>query len=197
MAKKVKDSSDGPAPQAVYQLKVTLDGIRPLIWRRIQVRVDISLFKLHKILQEVMGWQDYHLHRFEIEGESYSVISREADMLGDDFIDEKKVRLNRVIPGEKFKFAYEYDFGDSWYHTILVEKILQPKEELKHPICLKGKRSAPQEDCGGTSGYVHVLRAFRNPKHPDHEDIMNWLEEGYDPERFNVHEVNERLIKIR
>jgi hypothetical protein len=92
-----------------------------------------------------MGWQDYHLHRFEIEGESYSVISREADMLGDDFIDEKKVRLNRVIPG----------------------------------------------------GYVHILRAFRNPKHPDHEDIMNWLEEGYDPERFNVHEVNERLIKIR
>lgn len=197
MAKKAKDSSDGPTPQAVYQLKVTLDGIRPLIWRRIQVRVDISLFKLHKILQVVMGWQDYHLHRFEIEGESYSVISREADMLGDDFIDEKKVRLNRVIPGEKFKFAYEYDFGDSWYHTILVEKILQPKEELKHPICLKGKRSAPQEDCGGTSGYVHVLRAFRNPKHPDHEDIMNWLEEGYDPERFNVHEVNERLIKIR
>lgn len=197
MAKKAKDSSDGPTPQAVYQLKVTLDGIRPLIWRRIQVRGDISLFKLHKILQVVMGWQDYHLHRFEIEGESYSVISREADMLGDDFIDEKKVRLNRVIPGEKFKFAYEYDFGDSWYHTILVEKILQPKEELKHPICLKGKRSAPQEDCGGTSGYVHVLRAFRNPKHPDHEDIMNWLEEGYDPERFNVHEVNERLIKIR
>ena len=144
-----------------------------------------------------MGWQDYHLHRFEIEGESYSVISREADMLGDDFIDEKKVRLNRVIPGEKFKFAYEYDFGDSWYHTILVEKILQPKEELKHPICLKGKRSAPQEDCGGTSGYVHVLRAFRNPKHPDHEDIMNWLEEGYDPERFNVDEVNEGLMKIR
>lgn len=197
MAKKAKDSSDGPTPQAVYQPKVTLDGIRPLIWRRIQVRGDISLFKLHKILQVVMGWQDYHLHRFEIEGESYSVISREADMLGDDFIDEKKVRLNRVIPGEKFKFAYEYDFGDSWYHTILVEKILQPKEELKHPICLKGKRSAPQEDCGGTSGYVHVLRAFRNPKHPDHEDIMNWLEEGYDPERFNVDEVNEGLMKIR
>ena len=64
-----------------------------------------------------MGWQDYHLHRFEMEGDSYSVISREADMLGDDFIDKKKVRLNLVIPGEKFKFADEYDFGDSWYHT--------------------------------------------------------------------------------
>jgi hypothetical protein len=148
MAKKTKNPSVPSEPESVYQLKVTLDEIRPLIWRRIQVRGDISLFKLHKILQEVM-------------------------------------------------FAYEYDFGDSWYHTILVEKIFQPKEELKAPICLKGKRSAPQEDCGGTGGYTHVLRAFRNPKHPDHEDIMNWLEEGYDPEHFNVDEVNERLMKIR
>ena len=78
-----------------------------------------------------------------------------------------------------------------------MEKIFQPKEELKAPICLKGKRSAPQENCGGTGGYTHVLRAFRNPKHPDNEDIMNWLEEGYDPERFNVDEVNERLMKVR
>ena len=144
-----------------------------------------------------MGWQDYHLHRFEIEGDSYSVISREADMLGDDFIDEKKVRLNRVIPGEKFKFAYEYDFGDSWYHTILVEKIFRPLDELKAPVCLKGKRSAPPEDCGGTGGYCHVLKAFRNPKHPDHEDMLNWLEEGYDPEHFDADAVNERLMKIR
>ena len=177
MAKKAKDSSVPSEPESVYQLKVTLDEIRPLIWRRIQVRGDISLFKLHKILQEVMGWQDYHLHMFTIEGERYSVISREADMLGDDFKDEKKVKLNRVIPGEKFKFTYEYDFGDSWYHTILVEKIFRPIDELKAPVCLKGKRSAPPEDCGGTGGYSHVLKAFRNPKHPDHEDMLNWLEE--------------------
>lgn len=113
MAKKAQDSSVQSEPEAVYQLKVTLDGIRPLIWRRIQVRGDITLFKLHKILQVVMGWDDYHLHKFVIEGEDYSVICREANMLGDDFTDEKKVRLNRVIPGEKFKFTYEYDFGDS------------------------------------------------------------------------------------
>jgi len=92
MAKKEKDSSVQSEPEAVYQLKVTLDGIRPSIWRRIQVRGDITLFKLHKILQVVMGWDDYHLHKFVIVGEDYSVISREADMLGTDFTDEKKVR---------------------------------------------------------------------------------------------------------
>jgi hypothetical protein len=197
MAKKAKDSSVQSKPKAVYQLKVTLDEIRPLIWRRIQVRGDITLFKLHKILQDVMGWYNCHLHMFTIGDEDYSVISIEADMVGDDFTDEKTVKLSSVIPGEKFKFTYEYDFGDSWRHSILVEKIFRPIEELKHPVCLKGKRSAPPEDCGGIGGYSHVLKAIRNPKHPDHEDMLNWLEEGYDPEHFDVDAINERLAKIR
>ena len=197
MAKKTKDTPDQVKPEAVYQLKVTLDGIRPLIWRRIQVSGDITLFKLHKILQDAMGWQDYHLHMFTIAGKDYSVISREADMLGDDFINEKRIRLNRLIPEEKFRFTYEYDFGDSWRHIILVEKILQPADELKHPVCLKGRRSAPPEDCGGIGGYSLLLRALKDPKNPDHEDILNWLEKGYDPEHFDVDAVNERLMKIR
>ncbi len=174
MAEKSNDSSAPSGPEPVYQLKVTLEGIRPPIWRRIQVRGDISLFKLHKILQVVMGWYNYHLHQFSIEGERYSVISREADMLGDDFKDEKKFKLNGVIPGEKFKFTYEYDFGDSWNHTILVEKIFQPQEELKHPVCLKGKRSAPPEDCGGEGGYYHLLEAIKDPNHPEHADMLEW-----------------------
>ena len=197
MAKTTKVSSDQSEPLTVYQLKVTLEGIRPPIWRRIQVPGDISLFKLHKILQEVMGWYDYHLHQFLIEGERYSVISREADMLGDDFKDEKRVKLNRVIPGEKFEFTYEYDFGDSWYHKILVEKIFKPDEELKHPVCLKGKRSAPSEDCGGEGGYYHLLEALRDKDHPDHKYLLEWAGDEYDPEHFDVDEVNERLKKIR
>jgi len=197
MAKKAKDSSVQSNFEAVCQLKVTLDGIRPPIWRSIQVRGGITLFKLHNILQEVMGWEDYHLHRFVIKGEDYSVISREADMLGHDFIDEKKVKLCSVIPGEKFKFTYEYDFGDSWGHTILVEKIFLPKEELKGPVCLKGKRSAPPEDCGGVGGYYHLQKALRDPKHPEHEYLLEWAGDEYDPEHFDADMVNERLAKIR
>ncbi len=196
MAKKAKDSSVPTKPEAVYQLKVTLDGIKPSIWRRIQVRGDITLFKLHKILQVVMGWQDHHLHQFVINGECYSVISIEADMLGDDFKDEKKFLLNRIIPGEKFKFTYEYDFGDGWDHTILAEKILRPEEELKAPVCLDGKRSAPPEDCGGEGGYHDVLKALKNPSRPDNAELLEWLGE-YDPEYFDADMVNKRLAKIR
>jgi len=196
MAKKAKDSSAQSEPETVYQLKVTLDGIKPSIWRRIQVRGDITLFKLHKILQVVMGWQDYHLHQFLINGESYSVISIEADMLGDNFKDEKRFKLSRVIPGEKFKFVYEYDFGDGWGHTILVEKILRPENELKAPVCLDGKRSAPPEDCGGKGGYHDVIMALRNPSRPDSAELLEWLGE-YDPEYFDAEIVNGRLKKIR
>jgi hypothetical protein len=197
MAKTAKGSSNQSGTLEVYLLKVTLEGIRPPIWRRVQVRGDISLFKLHKILQEVMGWYDYHLHQFIIDGESYSVISREADMLGDDFKDEKRVKLSRVIPGEKFEFAYDYDFGDGWNHKILVEKIFKTDEELKHPVCLKGKRSAPPEDSGGVGGYYNLLEALRDTGHPDHNDLLEWAGDEYDPEYFNVDEVNERLKKIR
>ena len=197
MAKKAKEFLVQSEPEAVYQLKVTLDGIRPPIWRRVQVRGDITLFKLHKILQVVMGWDDYHLHQFVIKGESYSVISREADMLGDDFTDQKKVKLSKVIPEEKFKFTYEYDFGDGWGHTILVEKIFRPLEELKAPVCLKGKRSAPPEDCGGEGGYYHLLEALDDPSHPEHADMLEWLEHEYDPEYFDADIVNEQLKKIR
>jgi hypothetical protein len=196
MAKKANVLSAPSEPETVYQLKVTLDGIKPSIWRRIQVRGDITLFKLHKILQVIMGWQDYHLHQFLINGESYSVISIEADMLGDDFKDEKRFKLSRVIPGEKFKFTYEYDFGDSWGHTILVEKILRPEKELKAPVCLDGKRSAPPEDGGGKGGYHDVLKALKNSNHPDSAELLEWLGE-YDPEYFEADAVNERLKKIR
>jgi len=197
MAKKAKDSSVQSELEADFQLKVTLDGIRPSIWRRIQGRGDITLFKLHKILQVVMGWLNCHLHQFVIMGESYSVISIEADMLGDDFKDEKRFKLNRVIPGEKFKFTYEYDFGDGWGHTILVEKIFRPLEELKAPVCLKGKRSAPPEDCGGEGGYYHLLKALRDPNHPEHADLLTWVGDEYSPEYFDADMVNERLAKIR
>ncbi|MDD2754510.1 MAG: plasmid pRiA4b ORF-3 family protein, partial [Methanothrix sp.] len=119
-----------------------------------------------------------------------------ADMLGDDFKDEKRFKLSRVIPGEKFKFTYEYDFGDGWGHTILVEKIFRPEKELKAPVCLDGKRSAPPEDCGGKGGYRDVLKALKNPSHPDSVELREWLGE-YDPEYFDAEIVNGRLKKIR
>jgi hypothetical protein len=97
------------------------------------------------------------------------------------------------------RLIYAPNFSGSlgWYHEILVEKIFKPDEELKHPVCLKGKRSAPPEDCGGVGGYYHLLEALRDTGHPDHKDLLEWAGDEYDPEHFDVDEVNERLKKIR
>lgn len=177
-----------------YQLKITLKNIRPPIWRRIQVNGDITLFKLHRIIQAVMGWYDYHLHRFEIYGIEYGVPTP------DDFYpvkNEKRVKLSKLVTEENDRFLYEYDYGDSWEHEILVEKILPAEKGMYYPVCIKGKRACPPEDVGGAWGYADFLEAIRDPDHPEHEDYANWLEEDFDPEEFDLEEINRMLEKIR
>ena len=150
-------------PTQIYQIKVTLNDTHPPIWRRIQVPGNTTLLKLHDILQIVMGWEDYHLHMFTIEGSIYG--DPADDEYGDlGTIDEANYKLNQVIDREGQRFTYEYDFGDSWDHTLLVEKILPPQEGVRYPICLKGKRACPPEDVGGVWGYENFLEAIRDPE---------------------------------
>jgi hypothetical protein len=185
-----------PEAVPVYQLKVTLDGIKPPIWRRIQVRGDVSLFKLHKIIQTAMGWEDYHLHQFMVGEDCYAVPSPE-DPWPMETKNEKRAKLYQIAPAEKTRFIYEYDFGDSWYHEILVEKILPPRREQEHPLCLAGKRSRPPEDCGGIGGYYEFLEAISDPKHPDHENMLDWAGEDFDPEMSDIEEINRLLSKMK
>jgi hypothetical protein len=114
-----------------------------------------------------------------------------------DTKNERRARLSDVVQDEKTRFDYEYDLGDSWHHIILVEKIRYPEEGLERPVCLEGKRSAPPEDCGGTSGYRTFLKAISNPKHPEHESLLVWAGGEFDPERFDLDKVNGLLVKIR
>ncbi|MCL7411265.1 MAG: plasmid pRiA4b ORF-3 family protein [Methanosarcinaceae archaeon] len=178
----------------IYQLKITLNGVEPPIWRRIQVRSDITLLQLHRIIQNTMGWSDVHLHQFIIDGETYSV---PTPMDSFEVIDEKNRTLNQFIKKEKFQFAYEYDFGDSWYHIILVENILSPESNIHYPVCLKGKRACPPEDCGGSYGYDEILEAIQDPKHPEHEEILDWIGSDFDPEEFDLDDVNKILSRIK
>ena len=118
--------------RSVYQLKITLQDFRPPIWRRIQVYSDITLAKLHRIIQEAMGWTNSHLHAFSIQGVEYGQPMPEYDL---DMQNERTAKLSQVVPGEKFKFHYTYDMGDSWEHEILVEKVL-PAEPQTHFRCV-------------------------------------------------------------
>jgi hypothetical protein len=142
------------APE-IYQLKVTLKGSKPPIWRRFQVALDGTLADLHPILQRVLGWEDQHLHQFRVGRELFGVRDPH-DPFSADVIDERRVRLSEVLPAEKAKLRYEYDFGDSWDHELVLEKILPPDPAAELPRCLAGKRACPPEDCGGLWGYAEL-----------------------------------------
>ncbi len=178
----------------IYQLKVTLKGSKPPIWRRIQVPSDTRLGKLHRILQVVMGWTDSHLHQF-IVGQTYYGVP-DPDF-GTDVRSERTVPLNRVLQEPKDKIVYEYDFGDSWEHEVLLEKVLPPDPETRYPMCLTGKRACPPEDCGGIWGYAEFLEAIRSPEHEEHESMLEWIGGSFDPEEFDVDDVNAGLAAIR
>ncbi len=185
-----------PTAVPIYQIKVTLDDSKPPIWRRILVRSDITLGQLHDIIQAVMGWSGYHLHQF-IVGETYY---GEPHPDYDGFLemhDESRIQLNQIVTGEKFKFVYEYDFGDSWEHILLVEKVLPPEPDTHYPVCIKGRRACPPEDVGGIWGYYGFLEAIRDPDHPDHEELLEWVDDDFDPAAFDLDEINEALSALR
>jgi hypothetical protein len=189
------------AQYSTYQLKIKLKAINPPIWRRFQVSGNISLYKLHLILQSMMRWQNYHLFEFQI-GEIRFGIPDPEDFYGT--ISARRYKLNRVITREKTKFLYRYDFGDGWEHEILVEKIIPSEQELKHPVCLEGERRGPPEDSGGPYGYEQYLKILRTPPPADPEDEDEeirssriWLGEDFDPEHFDLEEINRKLRSIR
>jgi len=178
----------------VYQIKVTLEGMRPPIWRRLEVLSDTTLDNLHLVLQVVMGWDNYHLHEFTIGGIEYGHPDTDFDS---EVEDEKRVKLYQVAPKESVKFIYEYDFGDGWQHTVLIEKIL-PVEKGKHyPCCVKGKRACPPEDVGGPWGYSEFVEAILDITHQDHDDMLEWVGGEFDPDAFNIDGINESLKQIR
>ncbi len=181
-------------PEKVYQLHISLKYIKPKIWRRFLVAEDTTLEKLHKIIQEVMGWYDCHLHSYEINGVEFGMLDEEFE---NDFEDEKKVKLADLNLAEKQKIEYLYDFGDGWEHEIKVEKILPVDISVKYPKCLDGKMACPPEDCGSYPGYEELreLRTLPKEKLTDwNKDQLEWLGD-YDFEYFSVDEVNAALWK--
>lgn len=186
----------------LMQLKVTLWGSRPAIWRRLLVPAEIKLSKLHAVLQASMGWEESHMHCFRYEHMTYeSAASREMEggvFDPDETQDEAKVRLIDVVHREKDWMLYEYDFGDSWEHEVRVEKILPVGPgSARRAICLAGARACPPEDCGGIPGYDHLLKVMANPKHPEHGETLEWLGERFDPGAFDAARVDATLLKLK
>jgi hypothetical protein len=190
----------------VYQIRVVLRGISPLVWRRLLVEVDSTIADLHEILQLCFGWSDDHLHRFFIHGREYGV-ARDGGIWFDQ--DARKVRLGHLNLRSPERFVYEYDLGDSWLHDVHLEaaRLLEPGKA--YPVCIGGRRSAPPEDCGGPEAFMesrsrYALRVQCSPQDleeleelMDDEDEWTGAARGYDSDRFDRRAVNRLLSSWR
>jgi hypothetical protein len=181
----------------LYQLKITLKRSDPPIWRRIVVRSDMTLRRLHGVIQRVMGWTDSHLHQFIAGNTYYGTPDPEMMGFGRQILSEKRYTVADLAPAVKRSFSYEYDFGDGWEHKIVVEKILPPDPEFQHPICVTGENACPPEDCGGIGGYYELLEILADPRHPEHESMKEWLGYDLDPARFNLDIANGVLSRLK
>jgi hypothetical protein len=188
----------------IFQLRVVLRGISPLIWRRLLVRSDSTVAQLHEALQVVFGWDDEHLNRFEIRGREYAVYRDGGGMIG---IDARGVRLDSLGLRRLERFVYEYDFGDGWIHDLRLETTLPLNPRKSYPICVTGKCSAPPEDCGGPSAFManrhYYARVGRGRPAENLDDFVDEFDDEesdgsseYDPNRFDRKLISRALAKV-
>jgi hypothetical protein len=214
-----------PAAATVYQLRITLRDVSPLVWRRLLVKSDTTIAQLHDVVQIAMGWEDVHLHQFRIHGKSYGVY-RGGGFTVADHPRHGYLADFRLRRGERF--VYAYDFGDLWRHDIRLEQVLPIDAHRSYPVCTGGYGGCPPEDCGGPAGYAAFLRERHSwpvasevyealavlaerlgdwrqggPRPTDDdaafnaalEQVSDWLEEA--PTAFNRRQVNAALRKKR
>lgn len=183
-----------PAPERLYQFKITLLESKPPIWRRIQVK-NCTLDTLHEHIQTAMGWTNSHLHQFEIDGKRYG----DPELIDDEFedfhcIDSTVTKVSEVVSktGKRFHFQYEYDFGDDWQHEVLYEGCLRAEKGQRYPLCVEGERACPPEDVGGVWGYAEYLEARADPKHEQHGEMLQWRG-PFDPEEFDAEKATKAM----
>ena len=181
-------------PKEVYQLRIDLQYAKPPIWRRVLVVDTTTLSELHAIIQRAMPWDNSHLHGFFIEDTMYSDFN---DLDGFDAEDASKITLADVVAKDIKKFKYEYDFGDSWYHIIKLEKTLPLDKDVRYPQLIAGRQVCPIDDSGGVWGYYEALEILEDPDHPNHDEVKEWFGDDAEPAEFRVEEANARLEVLR
>ncbi len=181
----------------VYQFRVTLQDTHPPVWRRFQVE-DCTLNQLHEHIQTAMGWTNSHLHQFQIEGRLYGDPELMQENFAQlNFADSTTTAVSEILPPgrERFRFEYEYDFGDDWQHDVLFEGRLRAEPGSRFPVCVEGERACPPEDVGGPFGYADLLEALADPAHESHDTLQIWLGRPFDPETFDEREATRRMIR--
>ncbi len=172
---------------SIYQIKIQLhESSEPSVWRQIQVPSTMNLHLLHCCIQGAMGWFNTHLHQFSVGNTLYGI---PHPVINNGLKDERKAFLKDILKDEGAEIAYEYDFCNSWRHIVLLEKIITSDSVLKQPVLLRGVGACPPEDCDGIKGFQHLKWVMQNPKHPEFEDVSEFLEaETFDAKAFDLAE---------
>lgn len=178
-----------------FQFRLSLIDSDPEIWRRVLVPEDYTLGELHYVIQIAMGWNDEHLHGFRLKNQTFG--PKGANAFVEDK-DEDDVRLNDVFSKRGSKIIYEYDFGDSWEHVVELEKVIDSDSNNPLPICTEGEYACPPEDIGGVWRYNSIVRALNSENFEDEDgesdsDLLEWFDEDFSPERFDLDTVNQQL----
>lgn len=195
-APKATQRAGGPAivgPDEIATIRIELVESEPLIWRQVDVPTSITLKALHDIVQAAMDWQDYHLWQFTIGERCYGPAQLYEDW--DRPADAAKVRLRQVLAAGRTVIDYLYDFGDGWEHRLIVDDVRAGEPGVAYPRYVGGEHAAPPEDSGGIPGFYNKLEIAADPQHPDHDDIVGWLE-GYDPRTFDDVPIKSALGRI-
>lgn len=186
--------------RTILQFKIILNDSKPRIWRRIIVPSNYTFFALHCAIQSAMGWGDGHLHAFYIKNQKKSSpITIEfpnpegEDLFRGETLDERKETIVNYFGKTIRQCVYCYDFGDNWNHTILFERELPKDLEGVYPKCAAGKNACPPEDCGGVWGYFDLQKVINDPRHAEHQEMLEWLSinnsSEFKPKEFSIEEV--------
>lgn len=178
----------------VHQLRISLTGSEPEIWRSFKVNSNTTFADLHLIIQTVMGWENDHLYEFRNKEFTIGIEPDDAFFADANLIKADTIKIIDALLRKRSNIMYTYDFGDSWEHQVVVEEIIKDETPL-YPICVSGAMKCPPEDCGGIWGYENMLEIIKNEKHPEHGSMLEWLGGSFDPEYFSVDKVNKVLSK--
>ena len=180
----------------MIQLKITLCGTNPLIWRRILIPDSITFFDLHHIIQISMGWTNSHYFEFTVGDYEIGYLNEKFDQ-SESLADANIITADILLAKEGMKFMYLYDFGDHWEHTVEVEKFLPEDTGEAYPVCLEGNLSCPPEDCGGVHGFYNLLEILKDKRHPEYSETKTWVGRDYDSEKFNIEKINKKLPRFK
>lgn len=165
--------------RSIARLKITLNGVKPPVRRRIEVPLSIRLDRLHLVFQAAMGWTNSHLYEIRARDISWGMPMLDADY---DVLNAARARLIDVLEDTGTKtLKYLYDFGDGWEHTVKLERIVDAVPGLSYPILIDAEGRCPPEDCGGPWGYADLLEVLADPNHERHAEMAEWVDTQFDP----------------